>query len=199
MAQSGAPNTLVAFPRRSSKVMNVSGHVTPASPVVDEGPSHLENLADFVLLPFRKRKTSIGQHSMPVFIVWRYDLTAPTFELLHVTQEEHVRVLHLQVELDRLQKDSLQDHHFLLQQTQTHRLLASFSSNGGQLIPHKKWFARCTLGSSPNWANCTSLSKLRAVLMMSLHFLGVSSTLPARKRQQAPVTSNTNTALMFHF
>lgn len=45
-----------------------------------------------------------------------------------------------------------------------------------------------TLGSSPNWANCTSFSKLRAVLMMSLHFLGVSSTFPARKRQHAPVT-----------
>lgn len=45
-----------------------------------------------------------------------------------------------------------------------------------------------TFGSSPNCANCTSLSRLRAVLMMSLHFLGVSSTLPAKKRQQAPVT-----------
>lgn len=46
----------------------------------------------------------------------------------------------------------------------------------------------CTFGSSPNWANWTSFNKLRAVLMMSLHFLGVSSTFPARKRQQAPVT-----------
>lgn len=45
-----------------------------------------------------------------------------------------------------------------------------------------------TFGSSPNCPNCTSFSKLRAVLIMSLHFLGVSSTFPARKRQQAPVT-----------
>lgn len=46
----------------------------------------------------------------------------------------------------------------------------------------------CTLGSSPNCANCTSFRRLRAVLMISLHFFGVSSTLPAKKRQQAPVT-----------
>lgn len=45
-----------------------------------------------------------------------------------------------------------------------------------------------TFGSSPNWPNCTSFNKLRAVLMISLHFFGVSSTFPARKRQQAPVT-----------
>ncbi len=51
-----------------------------------------------------------------------------------------------------------------------------------------KDFLLQTLGSSPNCANWMSLSRLRAVLMMSLHFFGVSSTLPARKRQHPPVT-----------
>ncbi len=37
-----------------------------------------------------------------------------TFELLDVTQQEHVRVLHLQVEFDSLEQNSLQHHHLLL-------------------------------------------------------------------------------------
>ena len=41
-------------------------------------------------------------------------LSALTFELLDVAQQEHVRMLHLQVELDRLQQNPLQDHHLLL-------------------------------------------------------------------------------------
>ncbi len=49
-----------------------------------------------------------------------------------------------------------------------------------------------TLGSSPNNAQCFSDIKLFVILMMSLHFLGVSSTLPARNKQQAAVTYNQN-------
>lgn len=45
-----------------------------------------------------------------------------------------------------------------------------------------------TLGSSPKARNASGLSKFCTVLMMSLHFLGVSSTFPARNRQQEPIT-----------
>ena len=46
---------------------------------------------------------------------------------------------------------------------------------------------KLTFGSSPKAAKCCSERMALASLMMSLHFLGVSSTLPARKRQAAPM------------
>jgi hypothetical protein len=49
-----------------------------------------------------------------------------------------------------------------------------------------------TLGSSPNVKNFWSVSKLRAVLIISLHFFGVSSTFPAKNKQQQAVTCNKN-------
>jgi len=45
-----------------------------------------------------------------------------------------------------------------------------------------------TLGSSPNVTNFCSDTKVLAVLMISLHFFGVSSTLPAKSKQQQAVT-----------
>ena len=45
-----------------------------------------------------------------------------------------------------------------------------------------------TLGSSPNVKNFWSVRRLRAVLIISLHFFGVSSTFPAKNKQQQAVT-----------
>lgn len=58
-----------------------------AEAVVYKSPSHLQYLAHFILLPFK---------------------------LLDVAQQEHVGVLHLQVELDGLEQNPLQNHHLLL-------------------------------------------------------------------------------------
>lgn len=38
-----------------------------------------------------------------------------TFKLLHVAQQEHVRMFHLQVKFNSLKQNSFQYHHFLLQ------------------------------------------------------------------------------------
>lgn len=45
-----------------------------------------------------------------------------------------------------------------------------------------------SLGSSPKDLNCGSKSNSRAFFIISIHFLGVSSTFPAKKRQQHAVT-----------
>lgn len=45
-----------------------------------------------------------------------------------------------------------------------------------------------TLGSSPNLANSAVDNDFSAILIMSLAFLGVSSTLPARNRAQQAVS-----------
>lgn len=51
-------------------------------------------------------------------------LSCVTFELLDVTQQEHVGVLHLQVKFDSLEQNSLQHHHlFLLKKIQIYKLL----------------------------------------------------------------------------
>jgi len=60
-----------------------------------------------------------------------------------------------------------------------------FLTEGTEHIESKKLH---TLGSSPKCANWASVSIERNVLIMSLHFFGVSSTLPARNKQQAAVT-----------
>lgn len=50
-------------------------------------------------------------------------LSQLTFELLDVAQQEHVRVLHLQVKFDSLEQNSLQHHHlFLLEEIQIPQL-----------------------------------------------------------------------------
>jgi len=51
-----------------------------------------------------------------------------------------------------------------------------------------KIYYKNTLGSSPNVTNFCSDTKVLAVLMISLHFFGVSSTLPAKSKQQQAVT-----------
>jgi len=45
-----------------------------------------------------------------------------------------------------------------------------------------------TFGSLPNCANCLGLRICCDILMMSLHFFGVSSTFPAKNRQHEAVT-----------
>lgn len=50
-------------------------------------------------------------------------LSQLTFKLLDVAQQEHVRVLHLQVKFDSLEQNSLQHHHlFLLEEIQIPQL-----------------------------------------------------------------------------
>lgn len=58
------------------------------------------------------------------------------------------------------------------------------------------WFnfytTRLTFGSAPNTVKSWGDSRDWHTLIMSLHFLGVSSTFPARKRQQAAVIYKSN-------
>lgn len=60
-----------------------------------------------------------------------------TFELLDIAQQEHVRVLHLQVKFDSLEQNSLQHHHlFLLKEVQipqTSMLVRTLQTQAGQL------------------------------------------------------------------
>lgn len=44
----------------------------------------------------------------------RPNLSHLTFELLYIAQQEHVRVLHLQVKFNSLEQNSLQHHHLFL-------------------------------------------------------------------------------------
>lgn len=70
--------------------------------------------------------------------------------------------------------------------TQTSDLIVSVSSLNLGLPEYEAGVT--TLGSSPNVKNFWSVSRLRAVLIISLHFFGVSSTLPAKNKQQQAVT-----------
>lgn len=49
-----------------------------------------------------------------------------------------------------------------------------------------------TFGSNPRVSYLSSGNSALAILIMSLHFFGVSSTLPARNKQQHAVSWNKN-------
>ena len=106
-----------------------------------------------------------------------------TAELLGKLEESGVGMLHLQVKLYGLQQNPLVSYQLLLRSVYHQYTQYSLSILPGH------W---PTLGLEPKWDIWCSLSKAWQTLMMSRHFLGVSSTFPASRRHAEATTHRLN-------
>lgn len=119
------------------------------SPVVDEGPRHLNNFFNFALV---------------------------SFETFAVLDQMIVRMVHLKIKMDCLESELASRNLISLHQLQIQI----------QCITCNRTFSRAmssSFGSTPNVSNILLFVSCIVVRRISLHFLGVSSHLPARKRQ----------------